>query len=191
MKRILVVDNYDSFTYNLVQYIGELGAEVVVWRNDEFAPSEVEQLKPDGIVISPGPCTPNEAGVAVELTRTVASRYPIYGVCLGHQVIAAAFGAQIDKAETIMHGKTSMIRHDGTGTFRGLKDKIQATRYHSLIVNNLPPELPANAWVDDAGESIVMGFRHVEWPIWGVQFHPESILTEEGHAMLQNFLDFC
>tara|TARA_Y100001960_G_C14387195_1_gene686787 strand:+ start:145 stop:720 length:576 start_codon:yes stop_codon:yes gene_type:complete len=191
MKKILVVDNYDSFTYNLVQYIGELGAEVVVWRNDEFAPREVEQLKPDGIVISPGPCTPNEAGVAVELARTAAGRYPIYGVCLGHQVIAAAFGAQIDRAETIMHGKTSTIRHDGTGTFQGLKDRIKATRYHSLIVNNLPPELPANAWADDDEESIVMGFRHSEWPIWGVQFHPESILTEEGHAMLQNFLDIC
>jgi anthranilate synthase component 2 len=191
MKRILVVDNYDSFTYNLVQYLGELGAEVLVWRNDEFTPNEVEQLNPAGIVISPGPCTPNEAGVAVELIRIAAGRFPIYGVCLGHQAIAAAFGAKIERAETIMHGKTSTIRHDGTGTFLGLKDGIQATRYHSLVVKDLPAELQVNAWADDAGESVVMGFRHAEWPVWGVQFHPESILTEEGHPMLQNFLDLC
>ena len=191
MKRLLVVDNYDSFTYNLVQYLGEFGCEVIVWRNDRFVLDEVTRLDPDGIVISPGPCTPNEAGASVEVIRSFTGRYPIYGVCLGHQAIGAAFGARVVRARKIMHGKTSPIRHDGSGTFRGIDNDITATRYHSLILQNLPAELAVNAWTEDDGEQVVMGIRHVEFPVWGVQFHPESILTDEGHALLKNFLDIC
>ena len=191
MKRLLVVDNYDSFTYNLVQYLGELGSEVIVWRNDRFVLDEVTRLNPDGIVISPGPCTPNEAGASVEVIRSFTGRYPIYGVCLGHQAIGAAFGAEVVRARKIMHGKTSPIRHDGSGTFRGIDNDITATRYHSLILRNLPAELAVNAWTEDDGEQVLMGIRHVEFPVWGVQFHPESILTDEGHALLKNFLDIC
>ena len=191
MKRLLVVDNYDSFTYNLVQYLGELGSEVIVWRNDRFVLDEVTRLDPDGIVISPGPCTPNEAGASVEVIRSFAGRYPIYGVCLGHQAIGAAFGAEVVRARKVMHGKTSPIRHDGSGTFRGIDNDITATRYHSLILRNLPAELAVNAWTEDDGEQVLMGIRHVEFPVWGVQFHPESILTDEGHALLKNFLDIC
>ena len=191
MKRLLVVDNYDSFTYNLVQYLGELGSEVIVWRNDRFVLDEVTRLNPDGIVISPGPCTPNEAGASVEVIRSFTGRYPIYGVCLGHQAIGAAFGAEVVRARKIMHGKTSPIRHDGSGTFRGIDSDITATRYHSLILRNLPTELAVNAWTEDDGEQVLMGIRHVEFPVWGVQFHPESILTDEGHALLKNFLDIC
>ena len=191
MKRLLVVDNYDSFTYNLVQYLGELGSEVIVWRNDRFVLDEVTRLNPDGIVISPGPCTPNEAGASVEVIRSFTGRYPIYGVCLGHQAIGAAFGAEVVRARKIMHGKTSPIRHDGSGTFRGIDNDITATRYHSLILRNLPAELAVNAWTEDGGEQVLMGIRHVEFPVWGVQFHPESILTDEGHALLKNFLDIC
>ena len=191
MKRLLVVDNYDSFTYNLVQYLGEFGCEVIVWRNDRFVLDEVTRLDPDGIVISPGPCTPNEAGASVEVIRSFTGRYPIYGVCLGHQAIGAAFGAEVVRARKIMHGKTSPIRHDGSGTFRGIDNDIAATRYHSLILRNLPAELAVNAWTEDDGEQVVMGIRHVEFPVWGVQFHPESILTDEGHALLKNFLDIC
>ena len=191
MKRLLVVDNYDSFTYNLVQYLGEFGCEVIVWRNDRFVLDEVTRLDPDGIVISPGPCTPNEAGASVEVIRSFTGRYPIYGVCLGHQAIGAAFGAEVVRARKIMHGKTSPIRHDGSGTFRGIDNDITATRYHSLILQNLPAELAVNAWTEDGGEQVVMGIRHVEFPVWGVQFHPESILTDEGHALLKNFLDIC
>ena len=191
MKRLLVVDNYDSFTYNLVQYLGEFGCEVIVWRNDRFVLDEVTRLDPDGIVISPGPCTPNEAGASVEVIRSFTGRYPIYGVCLGHQAIGAAFGAEVVRARKIMHGKTSPIRHDGSGTFRGIDNDITATRYHSLILQNLPAELAVNAWTEDDGEQVVMGIRHVEFPVWGVQFHPESILTDEGHALLKNFLDIC
>ncbi len=191
MKRLLVVDNYDSFTYNLVQYLGEFGCEVIVWRNDRFVLDEVTRLDPDGIVISPGPCTPNEAGASVEVIRSFTGRYPIYGICLGHQAIGAAFGAEVVRARKIMHGKTSPIRHDGSGTFRGIDNDITATRYHSLILQNLPAELAVNAWTEDDGEQVVMGIRHVEFPVWGVQFHPESILTDEGHALLKNFLDIC
>lgn len=191
MKNILVIDNYDSFTYNLVQYLGELGVEPLVWRNDQFALEDVAELKPDGIVVSPGPCTPNEAGHSVEVIKRYGADVPILGVCLGNQSIGAAYGAQVIRAPKIMHGKTSLIHHDGTGPFKGLPDAVTATRYHSLIVRDLPASLIMNAWVDDDGEEVVMGLRHVEYPVWGVQFHPESILTESGHKMLENFLDIC
>ncbi len=190
-KKLLVIDNYDSFTYNLVQYLGELGAETLVWRNDGFDLSEIDVLKPDGIVISPGPCTPNEAGHSVEVIRQFDERYPMLGVCLGHQSMGAAYGAKVLRAKKIMHGKTSTISHDGSAVFKGLASDLVVTRYHSLIVQDLPSELVANAWVDDEGEQVIMGLRHVEKPVWGVQFHPESILTETGHAMLQNFIDIC
>ena len=191
MKRILVIDNYDSFTYNLVQYLGELGVETIVWRNDQFDLEAIKELNPDGIVISPGPCTPNEAGHSVEVIKQYDQTYPILGVCLGHQSIGAAYGANVVRANKIMHGKTSQIRHDGTATFKDLPEEVTATRYHSLIVKDLPAELVPNAWVNDDGEEVVMGLRHAERPVWGVQFHPESILTDTGHKMLQNFLDIC
>lgn len=190
-KKLLVIDNYDSFTYNLVQYLGELGAETVVWRNDGFDLSEIDVLKPNGIVISPGPCTPNEAGHSVEVIKQFDEYYPMFGVCLGHQSIGAAYGAKVLRAKKIMHGKTSTISHDGSAVFKGLDNDLVVTRYHSLIVQDLPTELVANAWVDDEGEQVIMALRHVEKPVWGVQFHPESILTETGHAMLQNFIDIC
>jgi anthranilate synthase component 2 len=190
-KRILLIDNYDSFTYNLVQYLGELGAEPVVWRNDQFDLADVGEFKPDGIVISPGPCTPAEAGHSVAVVQRYGPHVPILGVCLGHQSIGAAYGAKVVRAPVIMHGKTSEIHHDGTGPFLGLPDPVTATRYHSLIVTDVPDTLVVNAWVDEAGKRIIMGLRHREHPVWGVQFHPESILTETGHAMLQNFLDRC
>ena len=191
MKKILVIDNYDSFTYNLVQYLGELGVETIVWRNDQFDLEAIKDLNPDGIVISPGPCTPTEAGHSVEVIKKYDQTYPILGVCLGHQSIGAAYGAQVVRATKIMHGKTSQIRHDGTANFKDLPEEITATRYHSLIVKDLPPTLVPNAWVNDDGEEVVMGLRHAEYPVWGVQFHPESILTDTGHKMLQNFLDIC
>ena len=189
MKRILVVDNYDSFTYNLVQYLGELGVEPVVWRNDQFELADIEQLNPDGIVVSPGPCTPNEAGHSVAVIQEYSPKNPVLGVCLGHQSIGAAFGAKVERAPLIMHGKTSEVSHDGTGVFGGLPGTVTVTRYHSLIVRDLPDVLTANAWVDEAGERVVMGLRHRDYPVWGVQFHPESVLTETGKAMLKNFLD--
>jgi len=191
MKTILVIDNYDSFTYNLVQYLGELGVETVIWRNDQFDIEAIKDLNPDGIVVSPGPCTPNEAGHSVEVIKTYGGEKPILGVCLGHQSIGAAYGANVVRANKIMHGKTSQIRHDGTATFKDLPEEVTATRYHSLIVKDLPPVLIPNAWVNDDGEEIVMGLRHAEYPVWGVQFHPESILTDTGHKMLQNFIDIC
>ncbi len=191
MKHILVIDNYDSFTYNLVQYLGELGVEVTVWRNDQFELEDVDELNPDGIVVSPGPCTPNEAGHSVEVIRRYGAQTPVLGVCLGHQSIGAAFGARVERAPLIMHGKTSEVSHDGTGVFSGLPETVTVTRYHSLIVRGLPEVLEANAWVDEAGEHVVMGLKHREYPVWGVQFHPESILTETGKAMLANFLDIC
>ena len=191
MKTLLLIDNYDSFTYNLVQYLGELGVEPVVWRNDQFEMGAVQELNPDGIVISPGPCTPTEAGHSVEVVKTYGQDKPIFGVCLGHQSIGAAYGARVVRAPKIMHGKTSRIRHDGTATFQGLAEEVTATRYHSLIVRDLPDELVVNAWVDDDGQEVVMGLRHAEHPVWGVQFHPESILTDTGHQMLQNFIDIC
>ncbi|WP_199489918.1 aminodeoxychorismate/anthranilate synthase component II [Meiothermus sp. QL-1] len=186
-----MIDNYDSFTYNLVQYLGELGARVTVWRNDQFRLEDVADLDPQGIVVSPGPCTPKEAGLSVPLIKRYAPRYPILGVCLGHQSIGAAFGARVVRHRLIVHGKTSPIRHDGTGVFAGLKNPLRATRYHSLVVEDLPDELLANAWTDEAGGQTVMGLRHRRYPTHGVQFHPESVLTEEGRAMLANFLALC
>ena len=190
-KRILVIDNYDSFTYNLVQYLGELGVEPSVWRNDQFDLADIEALNPDGIVVSPGPCTPAEAGHSVEVIQHYGAKTPVLGVCLGHQSIGAAFGAKIERAPLIMHGKTSEVSHDGTGVFSGLPETVTVTRYHSLIVRDLPEVLAANAWVDEAGERVVMGLKHRDYPIWGVQFHPESVLTDTGKAMLKNFLDLC
>lgn len=189
MNRILVIDNYDSFTYNLVQYLGELDVEQTIWRNDQFDLGDIAALKPDGIVVSPGPCTPFEAGHSIEVIRQCGKDIPIFGVCLGHQSIGAAFGATVTRANKIMHGKTSVIRHDGTAMFKGLTPEVTATRYHSLIVKDLPDELIANAWVTDDGEDVIMGLYHRDYPIWGVQFHPESILTTAGKQMLQNFLD--
>ncbi len=189
LARVLVVDNYDSFTYNLVQYLGELGAEPVVWRNDAFELDEVARLGPAGIVVSPGPCTPAEAGLSVELIRRYGSEVPILGVCLGHQAIGAAYGARVVRAQRIMHGKTSRIEHDGSGVFQGLPSPVPATRYHSLVIEDLPDVLQVNAWCYDDGERVVMGVVHREHPVWGVQFHPESILTDTGHAMLTRFLE--
>jgi len=187
--RVLVIDNYDSFTYNLVQYLGELGASPIVWRNDRFLLEEVEALDPDRIVISPGPCTPREAGLSVPLIQRYAPRYPILGVCLGHQAIGAAFGGKVVPAPLVMHGKVSAIHHDGTGVFRGLASPFSATRYHSLVVEALPEELVVNAWVEEAGGRTVMGLRHRLYPLHGVQFHPESHLTEAGQRILKNFLE--
>jgi anthranilate synthase component II len=191
VTRILVVDNYDSFTYNLVQYLGELGVEPTVWRNDRFELDDVADLAPDGVVVSPGPCTPAEAGQSVALIRRYGPELPILGVCLGHQSIGAAYGATVTRAKTLKHGKTSRIEHDGTGVFAGLPAPLTVTRYHSLIVRDLPAELQMNAWVGEDGERVVMGLRHAEHPVWGVQFHPESILTERGHDLLRNFLEIC
>jgi anthranilate synthase component 2 len=189
MRRLLVVDNYDSFTFNLVQYLGELGVEPIVWRNDRFALDDVAELAPHGIVISPGPCTPAEAGLSVEVVRRYGEAVPTLGVCLGHQAIGAAYGARVVRAGRIMHGKTSSISHDGSGPFRGLDDELTATRYHSLVIEDLPDVLHVNAWCYDGDTRVIMGVRHAVHPVWGVQFHPESILTEGGHAMLRNFLD--
>jgi anthranilate synthase component 2 len=184
---LLMIDNYDSFTYNLVQYLGELGEDVKVFRNDEITLEEIGRLAPGAIVISPGPCTPNEAGISVPLIREFAGRVPILGVCLGHQAIGQAFGGRIVHAKQLMHGKTSRIRHDGRGVFRGLPDGFTATRYHSLVIEraSLPAPLEVSAWTDD-GE--IMGVRHRALAVEGVQFHPEAILTEHGHALLANFL---
>lgn len=186
-----MIDNYDSFTYNLVQYVGEAGVDPIVWRNDQFELSSVTELKPDGIIISPGPCTPNEAGHSVEVIKQFGKDIPTFGVCLGHQSIGAAFGATVSRAKTIMHGKTSVIANDGSGVFEGLGSSLTATRYHSLIVEDLPSDLIMNAWIEENGETVNMGMKHKDYPIWGVQFHPESILTETGHEMIQNFIDIC
>jgi anthranilate synthase component 2 len=187
MPRLLMIDNYDSFTWNLVQYFGELGADVAVYRNDAITLDEIAVAKPDAVVISPGPCTPNEAGVSVPLIERFAGEIPILGVCLGHQAIGAAFGGSIVRAGRIMHGKTSPIHHDGTGVFAGLPDPFAATRYHSLVID--PPTLPSclvrTAWTD---EDEIMGVRHTSMLLEGVQFHPESILTLEGKRLLGNFL---
>ena len=185
---LLMIDNYDSFTYNLVQYLGELGAEVKVLRNDEITLEGIERLAPAHIVISPGPCTPNEAGVSVPLVRQFAGKVPILGVCLGHQSIGQALGGRIVHARQLMHGKTSAIHHDGRGVFRGLPDAFTATRYHSLAIEraSLPGCLEVSAW---SGDGEIMGVRHKELAIEGVQFHPESILTEHGHELLKNFLE--
>ena len=189
MAQVLVIDNYDSFTYNLVQYLGELGAEPVVWRNDAFDLDEVARMAPAGIVVSPGPCTPAEAGRSVDVIRRYGAQVPILGVCLGHQAIGAAYGASVVRAKRLMHGKTSLVEHDGSGVFEGLASPLQATRYHSLVVEDLPSALRVNAWCEDGDVRVVMGVMHREHPVWGVQFHPESILTDTGHAMLQRFLD--
>jgi anthranilate synthase component 2 len=184
---LLMIDNYDSFTYNLVQYLGELGEEVVVYRNDEITLEKIAALKPEHIVISPGPCTPNEAGVSVPLIKRFAGEIPILGVCLGHQSIGQAFGGRIVHARRLMHGKTSNIQHSAHGVFQGLPNPFLATRYHSLVIEraSLPEFLEITAWTDD-GE--IMGVRHKSLRIEGVQFHPESILTEHGHDLLRNFL---
>ena len=184
---LLMIDNYDSFTYNLVQYLGELGEEVKVVRNDEVTLDEIERLRPQRIVLSPGPCTPNEAGISLPLIGRMAGRVPILGVCLGHQAIGQAFGGRVVHAKTLMHGKVSQIHHGGIGVFRGLPSPYNATRYHSLAIEraSCPPELEITAWTDD-GE--IMGVRHRSLAVEGVQFHPESILTEHGHALLRNFL---
>lgn len=185
---ILVIDNYDSFTYNLVQYLGELGQQIIVRRNDEIDLDGIEALKPDQILISPGPCTPNEAGISLDLIDYFKGKIPILGVCLGHQSIGQAFGGDVVRADKLMHGKTSQIHHDGAGLFAGLPNPFTATRYHSLLVkrDTLPDCLEITAWTAD-GE--IMGLRHKSYPIEGVQFHPESIITEHGHAMLRNFLN--
>ena len=185
--RLLMIDNYDSFTYNLVQYLGELGASVDVRRNDAIAVDEVAALAPDGIVVSPGPCTPREAGISVPVIERYAGRIPILGVCLGHQAIGAAFGGAIVRAPRIMHGKTSPIRHDGRGLFAGLPDPFDATRYHSLVIDpaTVPADLEVCAWT---AEQEIMGVRHRKVFVEGVQFHPESILTLAGKQLLGNFL---
>jgi anthranilate synthase component 2 len=187
-KHVLVVDNYDSFTYNLVQGLAELGARLTVWRNDAFSVADVEELAPDGIVVSPGPCTPADAGISVELVRALAPKLPILGVCLGHQAIGEAFGGRIVRAGKVMHGKTSRVFHDGTGIFEGRSQPLTAGRYHSLIIEDAPPGLVVNAWTQDEGDTVIMGVRHESYPLWGVQFHPESILTQEGSALLATFL---
>jgi anthranilate synthase/aminodeoxychorismate synthase-like glutamine amidotransferase len=184
---LLMIDNYDSFTYNLVQYLGELGEDVRVYRNDKITVDEIEQLKPSRIVISPGPCTPKEAGISVEAIQRLGGRFPILGVCLGHQSLAVAYGGEVVRADRLMHGKTSMIRHDGKTIFRDLPNPFEATRYHSLIVKraSLPQCLEISAETDE-GE--IMGLRHKTLPVEGVQFHPESILTTAGKDLLRNFL---
>jgi anthranilate synthase/aminodeoxychorismate synthase-like glutamine amidotransferase len=193
---VFVLDNYDSFTYNLVQYLGELGAEVEVRRNDELTVEEVEALKPERILLSPGPCTPGEAGILVPLIRHMAGKAPILGVCLGHQAIGEAFGGKVIRAKHLMHGKTSAIAHDGAGVFKGLPTPLTCTRYHSLIVETetLPGELEVTARTAENGDgamtgtSVIMGLRHKTLPVEGVQFHPESVLTEGGMQMIRNFL---
>jgi len=195
LPRVVVIDNYDSFTYNLVQYLGELGAEVLVFRNDAISPEKIAELEPTHIVISPGPCTPNEAGISVEVVRMYAGKLPILGVCLGHQAIGQAFGGRIVRAKRLMHGKTSPIRHDGKTIFADLPNPFEATRYHSLVVEkeSLPECFEVSAVSEDDGE--IMGIRHKDFPpevaVEGVQFHPESILTAVGKDLLRNFLYRC
>jgi anthranilate synthase/aminodeoxychorismate synthase-like glutamine amidotransferase len=189
---VFVLDNYDSFTYNLVQYLGELGAKIEVRRNDELTVEEVERLKPERILLSPGPCTPGEAGILVPLIRHMAGKTPILGVCLGHQAIGEAFGGDVVRAKHLMHGKVSAVEHDGKGVFAGLPTPLTCTRYHSLIVaeDTLPAELKVTAWTaESGGGSVIMGLRHRKLPIEGVQFHPESVLTEGGRQMIRNFME--
>ena len=189
---LLLIDNYDSFTWNLVQYFGELGAEVNVVRNDALTLADIERLQPTQLVISPGPCSPNEAGISLAAIQHFAGRLPILGVCLGHQAIAQVFGGRVQRAANVMHGKTSPIHHAGVGVFRGLPSPFAATRYHSLLVDrdSLPAELEETAWTErDGARDYLMGLRHRTLPIEGVQFHPESILTEHGHGLLRNFLE--
>jgi len=188
---VFVLDNYDSFTYNLVQYLGELGAQVEVRRNDQLTVEDVEALRPERILISPGPCTPSDAGISVDLIRRFAGKVPGLGVCLGHQALGEAFGGKVVRAKQLMHGKTSRVEHDGKTVFRGLSSPMTATRYHSLIVseNNLPAELEVSAHtVESDGTRVIMGLRHRKFPLEGVQFHPESVLTNEGKKLVENFL---
>jgi len=190
---ILMIDNYDSFTYNLVQYLGELGADVKTVRNDAITIAEIRELSPQGIVISPGPCTPDDAGISLAVVTELGGLFPILGVCLGHQCIGQVFGGQVVRADKVMHGKTSMMFHRGEGVFAGLPEPFEATRYHSLVVkkDTLPECLKVTAWTETAGGDIeeIMGLKHNSLPIEGVQFHPESILTRCGHALLQNFIN--
>jgi anthranilate synthase component 2 len=190
--KVLMIDNYDSFTYNLVQYLGELGADVHTVRNDAIDIAGIREMNPDRIVLSPGPCTPNEAGVCLDVVKELAGEYPILGVCLGHQAIGQAFGGEVVRAREVMHGKVSDMHHTGQGVFAGLDNPFEATRYHSLIVarESLPDCLEETAWTEKEGQrDEIMGFKHKELPIEGVQFHPESILTKHGHDMLKNFLE--
>ncbi|MDX5336920.1 MAG: aminodeoxychorismate/anthranilate synthase component II [Marinobacter sp.] len=189
---LLMIDNYDSFTYNVVQYLAELGADVQVYRNDEITIEQIEALKPERLVISPGPCTPNEAGISMDAIRHFAGKLPILGICLGHQSIGQVYGGDIIRAGKVMHGKVSAVYHNDVGVFRGLNNPLQATRYHSLVIdkNTLPDCLEVTAWTRNEDGSIeeIMGVRHKTLPIEGVQFHPESIMTEQGHELLRNFL---
>jgi anthranilate synthase component 2 len=190
---LLMIDNYDSFTYNVVQYLGELGADVQVYRNDAISLDQISQLAPQQIVISPGPCTPKEAGISVSVIQQFAGKIPILGICLGHQSVGQAYGGQIVKAGKVMHGKLSAIHHGGKGVFHGLESPFTATRYHSLVIDkaSLPECLEVTAWTQDSNGEVeeIMGVRHRELAVQGVQFHPESILSEHGHDLLQNFLD--
>jgi anthranilate synthase/aminodeoxychorismate synthase-like glutamine amidotransferase len=188
---VFVLDNYDSFTYNLVQYLGELGAEVVVRRNDEVTVAEIDSMRPERILLSPGPCTPQEAGISIEVVRHFAGKVPVLGVCLGHQAIGAAFGGEIVRAPKLMHGKTSEVQHDGKTIFKDLRSPMTATRYHSLIVQEigLPEDLEISAYTaENGGTRVIMGLRHKRFPVEGVQFHPESVLTGEGKKLIENFL---
>ena len=189
---LLMIDNYDSFTYNVVQYLAELGADVQVYRNDEITIEQIEALKPERLVISPGPCTPNEAGISMDAIRHFAGKLPLLGICLGHQSIGQVYGGDIIRAGRVMHGKVSAVYHNDIGVFRGLNNPLQATRYHSLVIdkNTLPDCLEVTAWTrnDDGSVEEIMGVRHKTLPIEGVQFHPESIMTEQGHELLRNFL---
>jgi anthranilate synthase/aminodeoxychorismate synthase-like glutamine amidotransferase len=189
---VFVLDNYDSFTYNLVQYLGELGAEVVVRRNDQVTVAEVEAMGPERIVVSPGPCTPSEAGVSVELIKHFAGKVPVLGVCLGHQALGEAFGGRVVRAAHLMHGKVSRVEHDGKTVFSGIESPMTCTRYHSLIVaeEGLPRELEVSAWATEKdGSRVIMGLRHRKWKVEGVQFHPESVLTVDGKKLVKNFLE--
>jgi anthranilate synthase/aminodeoxychorismate synthase-like glutamine amidotransferase len=188
---IFVLDNYDSFTYNLVQYLGEMGQEVVVRRNDQITVDELDAMRPERILVSPGPCTPQEAGISIDLIKHFTGKVPVLGVCLGHQALGAAFGGDVVRAKTLMHGKVSKVEHDGRTLFKNVGSPMQATRYHSLIVaeKTLPKELEVSAWTNEAdGTRVIMGLRHRTEPVEGVQFHPESVLTTEGRKMLKNFL---
>lgn len=188
---LVMIDNYDSFTYNIVQYLGELGVEVKVFRNDEITIEQIEALQPEYLVISPGPCTPNEAGISMAAIKHFAGKLPILGICLGHQCIGQVFGGKVIRAQEVMHGKTSAIVHNGEGVFTQLNNPLQATRYHSLVVEreSLPSCLEVTAWVEKDGQPAeIMGLRHKEYDIEGVQFHPESILSDQGHELLRNFL---
>lgn len=191
--KILMIDNYDSFTYNLVQYLGELDADVIVKRNDEIQVGDIEQIKPDKIMLSPGPCTPNEAGISLQVVAAFAGKIPLLGVCLGHQSIGQAFGGKIIRAKEIMHGKISLMHHNGNGVFRGLPNPFSATRYHSLVIDKatLPDCLEMTAWTETPQGELdeIMGVRHKTLPVEGVQYHPESILSEHGHTQLRNFLE--